>query len=272
MLHSTCLCLPEADFREHIVYKNETVFRRFEGTIIAKCTHCGLLKTFPPSSSRRFDPAQSRGDMYDQESDKFVSLFAPIVGVVKREMTHGTVLDVGCSSGLLLSLIKKEGYEAYGIEPNTDAFKKAQQKLGTNIYHGTMKEFLKNNRTFDCIIYNHVLEHITDVNAELKLISKALKPGGILIAGVPNTANVIFFMRGKYWEPLMPNEHIWHFSAYYLERLLRKHGLSVFDKTYSDDPRKDYPLRKRLYFKTLSLVNMICGTGEAVLLVARKIV
>ena len=86
--------------------------------------------------------------------------------------------------------IKEEGYEVHGVEPNTGAFEKAHNKLGKTIFKGTMKEYLKSPHTFDCIIYNHVLEHISDVNAELKLIRKALKPGGIFIAGVPNTAKI----------------------------------------------------------------------------------
>ena len=67
MIKSTCLCKgkKKSFFEKYIEFKNEAVFRHFEGIVIGKCTDCGLLKTFPPKSGVKFNPKQIRGEFYD---------------------------------------------------------------------------------------------------------------------------------------------------------------------------------------------------------------
>ncbi|OGK40723.1 hypothetical protein A3A74_03850 [Candidatus Roizmanbacteria bacterium RIFCSPLOWO2_01_FULL_35_13] len=271
---SSCICDngKKSYFRKFISYKNETVFKEFEGIVIGKCENCGILKTFPPESGVKFNPKQSRAEFYDNSQEKFIGLFKPIVNLIKKHKKSGTILDVGCSSGILLTLLKKEEFNIKGIEPNKKAFSIAKNKLGKDIFSGTLQDFLgRNKKKFDCIIYNHVLEHIEDPVEEINLAKKILKRGGILILGVPNTSNIIFYLRQKYWEPLMPNEHIWHFNTKYLISLFKRLDLKVIEKYFSDDGRQDYPLMKKSYFRTLSFVNKFFGTGEAVLLVFKPI-
>lgn len=271
-MKSKCLCRQKAEtsFEEYIVYKNETVFKTFEGAIIGRCTNCGLLKTFP-SRKNIFDPKQSKGELYDMREDAFAELFRPIVKAIKKYTPGGSVLDVGCSTGILLSLFKKEGWSVTGVEPNKKAYQRARSRLGKDVFEGTLKDFQKTHRSkFDCIIYNHVLEHIEDPIEEIKLAQSLLRKDGILVIGVPNTDNVIFFLRKKYWESLLPDQHIWHFNSRYLIKMMEKMDLKVIHKYSSDDERRDYPVVKRIYFKTLSFINKIFGTGEAMLLIFTK--
>jgi len=270
MIRSTCICHKNRKFRfkEIIRYKNETVFPQYEGIIIGRCSSCGILKTFPPAKSALFNPGQSRGTMYDKQSEKFTNIFLPIVNKIKHFKPKGKILDVGCATGLLLSLLKKEGYEIAGIEPNRQAFIKTQKKIGKIIFNGTLKKYSKIHKgKFDCIIYNHVLEHVENVVEELQLAKKLLRKNGIIVIGLPNINNVIFFLRQKYWEPLMPNEHVWHFGTSQIKTLLQKLNLKILDVSFSDDQRSDYPQIKRIYFKFLSVINKILGTGESQLLV-----
>ena len=271
MLLSACICQSSktSEFRPVIQFRNEVVFKNYEGIIIGKCNKCGIFKTFPPKYSS-FNSKQSKTEFYEQEKGLFVELFRPIVEKIKRFKQKGKVLDVGCSSGILLELLKKEGYEVYGIEPNKQAYKMAHKKLNRRIFNGTLKEFMKKNKDrFGIVIYNHVLEHIDDPVSELKSVKKILKKSGVLVIGLPNTQNITILLRGKYWEPLMPNEHIWHFSKNYLVRLLKSRGFVILDISYSNDERKDYSMLKRLYFQTLSLFNRVVNTGEAMLLIAK---
>ncbi len=270
-MYSACLCSKKRSiFTPFISYKNEAVFKDFEGIIIGKCKNCGLLKTFPPKNLK-FNPKQSRKDMYESRKSFFISLFIPIVEKIKQYKPSGKVLDVGCSSGILLELLKKETYDVFGIEPNKKAFLIAKKKFGQKIFYGTLKSFIKKSKKkFDVIIYNHVLEHIEDLRSEIMLIKKTLRKNGIFILGLPNTNNYIFYLRGKYWEPLMPNEHIWHFSKKIISDFLKKNQFKILDIAFSNDDRKDYPFIKQLYFKVLSSINAILHTGEAILIVSKK--
>jgi len=270
MIKSECVCNNKASFLPFIVYKNETVFAEYEGTIIGKCTKCGLLKTFPKKHSKKFNPLITKAKEYEKRREEFETLFQPIVQAVEKYVPkNGTVLDVGCSSGLLLGLLKKEGYVVKGIEPNESAFKIAHKKLGDCVINETLHP-ASHKAKYDCIIYNHVLEHIEDIQKEFSCINTVLKKNGILIIGVPNTDNCIFYIRKKYWEYLLPNEHIWHFNANYLLRFLRRLKYSPLEVSFSHDKRSDYPWIKRCYFSLLCLGDTLFHTGESTLIVAKK--
>lgn len=269
-MYSACLCSKkQSSFIPYITYKNETVFKDFEGIIIGRCKKCGLLKTFPPKNIQ-FDPQQSRKDMYESQKDYFIELFLPIVNKIKQYKPSGKILDVGCSSGILLELLKKNGYDIYGAEPNIHAFKIASKKFPKKIIYGTIFDVSKHKKNiqFDVIIYNHVLEHVNDIKMEIILIKKMLKKDGIFVLGLPNTSNCIFLLRKKYWEPLMPLEHVWHFSKNYLTAYLKKNGFTIINIGFSDDSRNDYPLLKRFYFSGLSLINKLFNTGESMLIIS----
>lgn len=272
MIKADCICKQKSLFTPYIVYKNETVFKEYEGSIIGKCKNCGILKTFPKKGNRQFDPVITKSEDYEKRTKEFEKLFTPLTYEVRKWVKKkGKILDVGCSSGILLSLLKRKGFDVYGLEPNKQAYVYAKKKLKEKMYQTTLFNYLNNcNFKFDCIIYNHVLEHIEDINKEFSLIHKCLKKNGILVIGVPNTDNVIFKIRKKYWESLLPNEHIWHFNTDYLKKYLKKQGYKISYTSFDDDHRKSYPVVKRIYFTLLTFLNKIMHTGEAVLIISQK--
>lgn len=271
-MRSSCICKKTSSFKPYIVYKNETVFQAYEGTIIGQCENCGILKTFPSKKNKLFNPVITKMDEYEKRKKEFEILFQPIVEkVVSNVKPNGKTIDVGCSSGILLSLLKRKGFDVYGLEPNKQAFSLARKKLKKNIYNKKLIDLSINRKNkFDCIIYNHVLEHIENINEEFLHIKKALKKNGVLIIGVPNTDNAIFKIRRKFWESLLPNEHVWHFNTKYLKRYLTKQGFEILKVSFEDDARKSYPFLKQIYFTLLSLLNKMMGTGEAVLIIAQR--
>jgi 2-polyprenyl-3-methyl-5-hydroxy-6-metoxy-1,4-benzoquinol methylase len=271
MFNSRCLC-PNNQFQKIIEYKNETVFKEYEGLMIGRCTKCGLLKTIFTKQKTNFDSGTSKSSFYEQNKLYLQKLFQPLIQKVIKYKPRGKILDVGCSTGILLNLLIEKGFSVYGIEPNKNAFLLAHKKLGNKVFHGYLKQFMINNQQkFDIIIYNHVLEHIKIVAEELMLAKSILNKNGLLIIGVPNTQNIIFYLRKKYWESLKPNEHLWHFSKNYLISYLESKGFKILDVSFSDDERKDYPQFKQLYFKFLSLINRILQTGEAILIIGKKV-
>lgn len=273
MILSGCLCKKKgrALFKIIVRYQKETFFKPYNGLIIGKCSNCGLLKTIKTSYHKQNREPINTTDYYEKNQDNIVAAFHPIISEIKRYKTSGNVLDVGCSTGILLTLLKKEGFNPYGIEPNKKAFIRAKKKLGININFGVLNDFIKTNkRQYDLVIYNHTLEHIEYIHEELTLVKKILKNDGIIVVGIPNAANVIFYLRQKYWESLLPDQHIWHFNANYIQKLLEKYGFRILKTSFTDHTRSDYPFLKKTYFSLLSIVNKLIGTGEAVLFIAQK--
>ena len=270
-MRDTCICgAAQTTFIPFLTF-NHTPFPAYKGVIISKCKKCGVLKT--TQRSNNFDPAQSRDEMYEENVADFNQLFLPFLAKLKRYLpNHARVLDVGCSSGILLGLLDKAGFDVRGLEPNKHAFQVAHKKFGKKVMNATLQEYIKNNKgkRFDAVIYNHVLEHIEDPMKELGLAHSMLSKDGILFIGVPNRRNVIFHLRKEYWESLMPVEHIWHFSDHDIESLLQKAGFARLESWYDNHVRADYPPLKKLYFSLLCFINEIFTTGEAVTIIARK--
>lgn len=267
---SNCICGKSREFVPIITYRGETVFKEYEGLEITRCVNCAVLKTI--AAKGRLKPETSRVEFYEGNLPIFRGYFTTVAERIARYRKVGRVLDIGCASGILLEILAQRGFDVYGLEPNKKAFKIAKKKLAQRIYPIKLRKFLvQRKQLFDILIYNHVLEHIEDINREFSLIKKALRPHGLLVIGLPNTDNIIFKLRGKYWESLLPDQHVWHFSTAYVRSLLRKEGFEILMTTFNNHLRQDYPYLKRLYFEFLTRLNTLSGTGEAMLVIARRI-
>ncbi len=265
----SCVCGKRRVFTPTIRYENESTFSDYEGLTIGRCKSCGLLKT--SGSQKKINPKVSQADFYESNQPIFTNYFSDVIARIRRYRRSGRVLDVGCATGICLRILSENGFRAYGLEPNRVAFQITKQKFSRSVFPLTLKQFwLTKKMRFDTIIYNHVLEHIPDIHEEFLYIHKALLPGGLLVVGIPNTANFVFWLRGKYWESLLPNQHVWHFSTRYLVAYLKNQGFTILETSFNNHLRQDYPLIKKMYFKLLTGLNMLFSTGEAVVIIAQK--
>jgi len=97
------------------------------------------------------------------------------------------ILEVGCSSGEFGNAVKaQQPTEYWGIEPVVEAAV-AETKLD-RVLRGDIErdEFNFPADYFDCSVFNDVLEHLADPWAVLKRLRHNLKPGGVVIASIPN--------------------------------------------------------------------------------------
>ena len=85
------------------------------------------------------------------------------------------VLDFGCGDGKLLDAFQEHGWETWGIEPAAHQAFRRHRRLGV----------IPDRPTFDMIVANHVLEHVTDPLGLLRLFARASREGGYLFISVP---------------------------------------------------------------------------------------
>jgi len=82
------------------------------------------------------------------------------------------------------------------------------------------------NDSFDMVIFNHVIEHLTDkqVDGTMKEIHRVLKPGGLLMVGTPNKPARI--MVNKY----LSNEyHIREYTNAEMIDIHTRHGFTIVE-------------------------------------------
>jgi 2-polyprenyl-3-methyl-5-hydroxy-6-metoxy-1,4-benzoquinol methylase len=97
------------------------------------------------------------------------------------------VLDVGCGKGNFGEALKRSlKLEVWGIEPVPDAAAEAATKLDRVITGMFSPEAGLPEASFDLVTFNDVLEHLQDPAAALRLARTLLKPGGAVMASMPN--------------------------------------------------------------------------------------
>jgi SAM-dependent methyltransferase len=146
----------------------------------------------------------------DRKLKSRIQIIAPLLQGGMR------ILEIGCAEGHLGAAIKRlANVEYIGIEISEDACL-ASPRLDTVV---RLPASAYSVPAFDLLVAFHVMEHISDIEAEMTHWMRLLKQDGTLILEVPNRAG----------HPLLSQdcnpEHLHFFSAASLVSLLQRFGL-----------------------------------------------
>ena len=147
------------------------------------------------------------------------------------------VLDVGCGAGNTLAWLRtiRDIRWAGGVELHADAAASARCKLDV-VFTEDIEHFALpiEEGTLDLILCLDILEHLVDPWAAVKRFQRLLRPGGTLIASLPNVRNkrVVFplLFKGK-WEyrdfGVLDRTHLRFFTRESAMNMLESAGLSI---------------------------------------------
>lgn len=138
----------------------------------------------------------------------------------------GRVLEIGCGNGERLYKLKKYGFLAEGVEIDEKAANIAEKKYDLKIYRGDIRELNIPSDSFDFIIMNHVLEHISEPISFLKECKRIIKRGGKIILTTPNFDSYSHKYFKQYWRGLEPPRHLYLYTLGSLDILCKKAGLN----------------------------------------------
>ena len=187
-----------------------------------KCNDCGLGVT-KGDNLQKGD--YHRDNTYIAEEGLFRNIFKKRVDIILRFKKIGRILEIGCSTGLMLSILKKKGLQVKGIEISSDSATVAKSR-GIDVLTIPFEEVVF-KESYDVIILNHTLEHLEDPKKVVKKISKILNKGGILYIDLPNFGSLSAKLLGRRWQALLPDEHLWHFTEKSLSLLLKKFDFNI---------------------------------------------
>lgn len=189
---------------------------------IYRCVRCGLGVT---SGIAATTSAYHRDWVYKEREAQFRNIFQKRVGIIEKFAERGRALEVGSSTGVLLSLLKERGWNVAGVEPSKEAASVAK-KRGIPTIVLPFERVRVTGEKYDVVIFNHTLEHMINPLTILKKAGSILKTGGTLFIDVPNFASLAARVAGASWKYILPNEHRWHFTPSALFNLLNKSGFS----------------------------------------------
>lgn len=135
----------------------------------------------------------------------------------------GQILDIGAGTGDFLSVAKNSGWKTVGVEPSDKAKAIAKSK-GVSFVSVTSE---LENHSFDVISMWHVLEHVPDLDKQIKELKRLLKPTGTLIIAVPNFKSFDAKYYGKFWAAFDVPIHFWHFSKTAVKLLFEKEEIKL---------------------------------------------
>ena len=137
------------------------------------------------------------------------------------------ILDAGCGAGLFLKLARDAGHEVAGVELSLSAVEYGRNVYGLPIAWGTLESAELPADHFDVVTMWHMLEHTPDPVEALTAVRRVLKPGGIVLFGVPNIASLEAKLFGRRWFSLDAPRHLVHFSPQSARQAVETSGLSV---------------------------------------------
>ena len=138
------------------------------------------------------------------------------------------LLDVGCGNGDFLVLAAEVGWDAKGVEPDPKALDVARSR-GVKVIQGSLDEIKKTGELYDVITMSHVIEHVHDPAAFVRLAFESLKSGGVLYIDTPNVQSLGLRRFQKNWRGLESPRHLVLFSEQGLRKILK---ISGFKKLY----------------------------------------
>ncbi len=172
--------------------RNSRWICNLNGFRMVKCNSCGLHYITPQPGEEELKRHYSHyyeaeefegGSCYREGSD---GLFADILARCEKYKPQGRVLDIGCGYGFFPKLMEERGYVVQGVELSPSACDYANNRLGLNVFQGSLEEAGLPEGCFDLAVMNNVLEHLADPLGTLRAVHRLLSPEGLLIVTVPN--------------------------------------------------------------------------------------
>ena len=132
------------------------------------------------------------------------------------------VLDAGAGRGRLVAELARRGFTAEGVEPSARGAK-AAAAAGLAVRRRAIEEH--DDSGLDAVVLWHVVEHLDDPVAALERVRSWLRPGGLVLVGVPNVASLQARIAGPAWMHFDVPRHRLHLTPKGLGALFASVGL-----------------------------------------------
>ncbi len=222
-----------------------------DAKLVFGCRQCGLVL----AKAKHGQPEVRLESSGQEEShrEKYVNQFwefrrksfrRGIDLIEKWNPDKGTVLDIGCSYGLFLSIAQERGWEVHGIEASPDEIRFCKERFGIEVEQADINQLNLPDRHYELVTLWDVLEHSTEPSRLLASVHQSLRPNGVLLVRVPDRKGLFprlcslayTLTRGRYKYPLekLFEFHWFHFDRKTVSDLLRKANFRI-TKSYGED-------------------------------------
>ena len=182
----------------------------------------------PPENFDRHYTEMSKWEFLDnggKESEQDAGRFEATADFLEKFCVdrESPVLDIGCATGGMLSVMKKRGYgHLLGIDPSPRCAELAFKNYGIEVFTGPVMQLNQLPKNFKIVLLSGVLEHLYDPNSVLREIRNQLTDNGFLYVSVPDATRFTEYMDAPFQQFSL--EHILYFTPNSLLNLLWRNG------------------------------------------------
>jgi 2-polyprenyl-3-methyl-5-hydroxy-6-metoxy-1,4-benzoquinol methylase len=150
--------------------------------------------------------------------------------LLKYRLPGAKVLELGCSHGSFVGLMRHTGFDASGVEMSPWVVEFAKRTFDVPVSVGPIENTDCAESSIDVIVLMDVLEHLPDPVATMSHCLKLLKPDGIMIVQMPqfqtgmNYADLVK-AESPFLGMLQEHEHIYLFTQGSAARLFKQLGM-----------------------------------------------
>ena len=194
---------------------------------LVRCKTCDLVySSNPPEQDElahsyhvaEYDSSEEANDA----AQAYIKAMQPILLKLKHK---NRVLEIGSGTGVLLELLKDEGFtELVGVEPSSAAIAASPAHRRDWLREGIFDERDFGPASFDLICCFMTMEHVRDPMATALAASRLLRSGGAFITVTHDYRSLVNQMLGKK-SPIIDIEHMQLFSKVSICALFNQCGL-----------------------------------------------
>ena len=162
----------------------------WKGKTVMRCGRCALLAREPMPEAvplltwyRHEYWKQYAGE---QEGSARDNLYRHVLECLcRRRPERGTLVDVGCGMGALLTQARHMGWHGIGFDPSPSAVARARAQ-GLEAYELAWPPCDLPNESVNAVVFLNVLDHLLRPFAALEEARRVLRPDGWVYIRVPN--------------------------------------------------------------------------------------
>jgi 2-polyprenyl-3-methyl-5-hydroxy-6-metoxy-1,4-benzoquinol methylase len=244
--HKCCVCNA---VKSSYWFTKQSILRDGKSYQIFRCSQCGSAFVNPKPSTEYLEQyynsaAQShavgvtslnageglRKVLHDEETFPNSVIDAARIARYCRYFTRATsFLDIGPGYGFFSRAAISQGFQVTAVEPSSECRRIFKEMNGFEPLSGMLTaEFVKDNGgAFDVVLMSQVLEHISELDSMVSMISAVLRrDDGTAVIAVPHFRSWLSKIQGKADMFISPPEHLNFFSVKGLINLFGRHGFT----------------------------------------------
>ncbi len=229
------------------IFTDQGVYYYDAELTIYRCYTCSAIFLDPNIPEVAYDNDYFKASYYKNYRINYdeklhpIPLYRSILTATRHWVSPGSrMLEVGSGLGLFLYLANTDGYRAVGVDTSAYACEYARLQMGVDVRREMLQDAGFDPGSFEVIVLNDVVEHISDPYPLLECVRKLLDYEGFLVLETPNEDALINFVSrliyrasfGLIRSPFRANhgaEHRLYYNQASISWLLERLGFNVVE-------------------------------------------